>query len=187
MDKDEAKAILIANLKGSKSKRTPLLTIAEAVRLLINDKEYGSSSKVAESFGVKRQTIEAFEKMNDQPEEMKKMIQEGQILIDASTKLSSILDPQKRVKFAKVVAGLSAFDTRYVVDYYKKHPDLSPEECKKAVFDSKTVTNDIHLIVVPLDADQFDRFRSVSKRMGLKLEQAAKIALKEWVQNQGSE
>ena len=63
MDKDEAKAILIANLKGSKSKRTPLLTIAEAVRLLINDKEYGSSSKVAESFGVKRQTIEAFEKM----------------------------------------------------------------------------------------------------------------------------
>jgi hypothetical protein len=187
MDKDEAKAILIANLKGSKTKRTPLLTIAKAVRLLINDVEYGSSSKVAESFGVRRQTIEAFDRMIDQPEDIKKMIREGQILIDASTKLSSISDIPERVKFAKIVAGLSAFDTRYIVDYYKKHPDLSPEECKKAVIDSKTVTKDIHLIVVPLDAAQFDKLSSVSKRMKLRLEEAAKIALEEWVQNQESE
>ena len=113
------------------------------------------------------------------------MIQERQILIDASTKLSSIPDLKRRVKFAKVVSGLSAFDTRYIIDYGKKHPDFSPEECKKAVIDSKTVIKDIHLVVVPLDGEQFDEFQKVTKEKALKIEEAAKIAIAEWVHRQG--
>lgn len=184
MDKDTAEAILIANLKGRKKKRSSLLTIAEAVRTLMESKEYESSVELAKKFDVSRPIIESFDKINDQPREIKKLIEEGKILLDASTKLSSISDLSKRVKFAKVVAGLTAFDTRYVIDYCKKHPELSPEECKKAVFDSKTVTRELHVVVVPLEEKQFSEFQNLSRMKGLKLDQAARLAIEEWVRKQ---
>lgn len=187
MDKDEAKKILLANLKGSKTKRSSLLIIAEAVRLLINDKEYGSTSKLAENFGVKRPTIESFDSMNSQPQEIKNLIQEGQIRIDASTKLSTIPDLKKRVDLAKAVAGLSAKDTRQIIDYCKKHPDLSPEECKKAIADSKPIKKHLQSIVVSLESKEYDAFLAASKKTGLKLEEAGKLAISEWISKHGQD
>lgn len=186
MNKDEAKRILSANLKGSKIKQLSLLIIAEAVRLLIKDKEYGSTSKLAESFGVKRPTIESFEKMNDQPEEIKKLIQEGQIRIDASTKLSSILDLKKRVNLAKAVAGLSAKDTRQIIDYCKKHPNLSPEECKKVVAYSKP-KKQFQSVKITLGYKEYEAFLAASKKAGLNLEETGKLAVSEWVSKQGQD
>jgi hypothetical protein len=181
MDKDTAEALLIANLKGSKRKRSSLLMIAEAVRTLMESKEYKSTIELAKKFEVSRPIIESFDKINDQPNEIKKLIAEGKILLDASTKLCSISDLDKRVKIARAVAGLTAFDTRYIVDYCKKNPKLSAEECKKAVFDSKPLKTEIHMVVVPLEAEQFDEFNEVVLKKGLKLDQAAKIAIEEWV------
>jgi hypothetical protein len=187
MNTDTAKSILIANLKGSKRKRSSLITIAEATRTLI--RKYGSARKVASVFDVSRTIIESFDKINDQPTEIKKLIEKRKILLDASTKLSSISDTKKRIELANAVAGLTAFDTRYIIDYWKKHPELSPEECKKIVFDSKPVTEEIHVIVAPLEAKQFDEFQRISRMKGLRLEEAAKIAVEEWImkQKQGEE
>ncbi len=184
MNKDTAEALLIANLKGSKRKRSSLLMIAEAVRTLLESKEYKSSKELARKFGVSRPIIESFDKINDQPNEIKKLIAEGKILLDASTKLSSISDLHERVKLARAVAGLTAFDTRYIVDYCKKHPELTPEECKKAVLESKPLKKEIHMIVVPLEPEQFDEFNEVSMKSGLKLDEAAKIAIEEWIMKQ---
>jgi len=184
MDKDEAKRILLENLKGSKTKHSSLLTIAEAVRLLINDEEYMSTLKLAESFGVKRPTIESFDKMNDQPKEIKKLIREGQIRIDASTKLSSIPDMKKRVGIAKTVAGLSAKHTRQIIDYYKKHPNLSPEECKKAFADSKPAKKHFKSVEIQLESNEYDAFIAASKKTGVRLKEAGKQAISEWVQKQ---
>lgn len=186
MDKDTAKAILIANFKGSKRKRSPLLTIAKAVRLLLKDGEYNSSNQLAEAFDVSRPTVESFDKMNDQPNEIRKLIAEGKILLDANTKLSSIPDIKKRIEIAKVIAGLTAFETRDIIDYWKKHPELSPEECKKAVFESKTLTKEMHLVVIPLEPDQFNDFQNVARNKGLKIDEAAKLAIREWISKQGS-
>jgi hypothetical protein len=184
MNKDEAKRILLVNLKGSKTKHSSLLVIAKAVRLLINDKEYGSTSKLAESFHVKRPTIESFDRMNDQPEEIKNLIQEGQIRIDASTKLSSIPDLKRRVNFAKAVAELSAKDTRQIIDYCKKHPNLSPEECKKAIADSKPIKKQVQSIAISLESKEYEAFLAASKKAGLKLEEAGKLAISQWVSKQ---
>jgi len=180
MDKVEAKKTLSENLKGKKKKQVSLLTIAEAVRLLANDKEYGSTSKLAESFGVKRPTIESFDKMNDQPDEIKNLIKEGKIRIDASTKLSSISDLKKRVYLARAVAGLSAEDTRNIINYSKKHPKLSSEECKKAIEDIKAKKSQIKSVKIPLENADYDAFLATSKKTGLKLEEAGKQAISEW-------
>jgi len=182
MDKDEAKKILSANLKGSKIKRSSLLMIAEAVRLLVSDKEYGSTSKLAESFGVRRPTIESFDKMNEQPEEIKKLMQEGKIRIDASTKLSSIPDLKIRVDLGKTLAGLSAKDVRQTIDYCKKHPNLSPEECKKAIIDAKPTKKQVKSVTLRLESKDYEEFMAASKRAGLKIEEAGKQAISEWMQ-----
>lgn len=184
MDKETAEAILIANLKGSKRKRSPLLTIAEAIRLLLKHGEYKSSKRLAEVFGVSRQIVESFDKMNDQPEEIRKLIAEGKILIDANTKLASIPDINKRIKIAKAVAGLTAFETRDIIDYWKKHPELSVEECKETVLKSKTLTKEIHLIIVPLENSQFDEFQKIAKNKGMKIDEAAILAIREWISKQ---
>jgi len=181
MDKSEAKKILSANLKGKKKKQSSLLTIAKAVRLLANDNEYGSTSKLAESFGVKRPTIESFDKMNTHPQEIKSLIQKGKIRIDASTKLSSIPDLKKRVDLARAVAGLSAEDTRHIVNYSKKHPKLSSEECKKAIADIKATKKQIKSVKIPLKYADYDAFLAASEKIGLKLEEAGKQAISEWL------
>jgi hypothetical protein len=187
MDKDTAKTLLIANLKGNKLKRSSLLSIAEAVRTLLNNDEYGSVKKLAQGFNVSRATIESFDRINDQPEEIKKRIARGEILLDASTKLASISDKRKRVKLAKEIAGLSAFDTRYIIDYCKRNPDLTPKQCRKAVLDSKTITKEIHVVVVPLEEERFKLFQNISQKKGLKIDQAAREAIEQWMLRQDGE
>jgi ribosomal protein L14E/L6E/L27E len=184
MNKEEAKQILVTNLKGSKRKPSPLLA-AEAARFLIKDKEFGSAFKVASSLSVSRPTIEAFDKINDQPEEIKKLIQDGQIRIDQSTKLSSISDLKKRIEIAKVVTNLSAKDTRCILDYSKKHPALSAEESKKAAIALNLIRTDAQTVKVHLESENFDKLQTTSKKMGLSLEEACKIAVAEWLSRQG--
>lgn len=180
MDIDEAKSILIANLKGSKRKRSSLITIAKATRLLLRN--YRSTKNLAEDFDVSRPIIESFDKINDQPEEIKKLIAEGKILLDASTKLSTISDITKRIELANAVAGLTAFDTRYVVDYWKKHPELSAEKCKRIVLNSKSIKKVIHVLVIPLEAKHYNAFQLAAKAKGLKSEDAARLAIMEWLE-----
>lgn len=182
---DKAKSILIANLKGSKKKRSSLLTIAEATRVLIH--HYGSSGKLALEFGVSRPIIESFDKINDQPEQIKRMIEEGKILLDASTKLSTISDMERRIELAEAVAGLTAFDTRYVIDYWKKHRELSPKECKKIVLESKTKTEEIHVLVIPLKAKEYNEFQLAAEISGLRFEDAARLAVMEWLEKRKQE
>jgi hypothetical protein len=184
MDKDEAKETLRANLKGAKRKSAPLLKIAEATRFLINNKEYGSVKKVADAFEISRQMIEAFDKINDQPEQIKKLIAEGKIGVDQSLKLSSVSDPKKRIELAKLVAGLNAKNTRFIIDYSKKHPELSIEEVKKAVAYPTLAQTSAHVVKVHLDSENFDKLITASKKMGLKVEEAGKIAIKEWLSRQ---
>ncbi len=181
MNKDTAQTLLIANLKGGRRKRSKLTTVAEAIRLLKNDKKYGSSKKLAEAFGVTRQIIESFDGINDQPKEIRRYIDEGKILLDASTKLGSVSKIPRRLELARVVAGETAFDTRYIIDYAKKHPELSAIQCKQDVLASKDVTRNLHVLVIPLEDEVFNNLRSVAVSKKLRLEQAAKIAIKEWL------
>jgi len=183
MNEDEAKAILIANLKGSKKKRSSLITIAKATRLLLQN--YPSTKKLAIDFDVSRPIIESFDKINDQPEEIKELIAEGRILLDQSTKLSTISNNKKRIEVARTVSGLTAFETRYVIDYCKKHPELSAKECKKKVMDSRTITKQIHVLVIPLEEKNYKAFLFTAQNEGLKSEEAARLAIIEWLKRHG--
>ncbi len=180
MNKETAKAILIANLKGARAKRSKLTEIARAVRLLKHD-EYSSTKALAKAFGVSRSIIEAFDRILDQPPEIRKLIESGEVLLDTSTKLVSITDRRRRIEIAKQVAGETAFDARYIIDYAKKHPEITAKECKRIVFASKDSVTSVHVVVVPLDDQLFRRFQDQASSRKLRLEDAAKLAIEEWL------
>ncbi len=181
MNKDIAKAILIFNLKGSKKKKLPLTKISEAVRMLINDEEYGSIKEVAKVFNVSGEIIRSFYRILDQPKEIQKLIEEEKILLDTSTKLLSIKNLERRIEIANVVAGMSAFDSRDIIDYCKRHPTLSVEECKSVVLESKPIEIETHAILVPLEDALFEKFKNIAKSKNMNLFEAALVAIKKWV------
>jgi len=181
MDKETAKAILISNLKGSRKKRLPLTTISRAVRLLVNDNEYGSSRSVAKEFDITRQVIESFYRILDHPKEIQKLIKDGKILLDASTKLHSIKNIERRVEVANVIAGMIAFDSRDIIDYCKRKPNLSAEECKNIVLESKPVNIITHAVVAPLNECLFKQFKKIANNKNMNLHEAALAAIKKWI------
>jgi hypothetical protein len=180
MNKEEAKAILRSNLKGSKKKRSPLLTIAEAVRLLVNDPDYGSTSKLAESFGVSRSTIEAFDKMNEQPAEIQKLIEDGKIGIGINPNLVSIANIERRISVANIIAGLRAKDARAVIIKCKKDCNLEPEQCKNAVINAKLTEKPTKSLTISLELSEHSKFLETAKRAGLSTKEAAKQAISDW-------
>ncbi len=180
MNKDEAKAILRLNLKGSKKKRSPLLTIAQAVGLLVNDDEYGSTSKLAESFNVSRPTIEAFDKMNNQPTKIQKLIEDGKIGIGINPNLSSIANIERRISVANAIAGLSAKEARAVITKCKNDCNLEPEQCKNAIINTKLAEKPKKSLTISLELSEHSKFLEASKKAGLSAKEAAKQAISDW-------
>ncbi len=182
MNKKTAKVVLIANLKGPREKRQPLTVIADAVETLLEDKEYDHNvKKLATDFRVTRQIIDEFRKVAKQPPEIKKLIEERKLGLDDSTKLSSIPDIKKRIEFAKAVQELSEYDVRSIIEYWKKHPELTVNEAKKIVLESKTVTRDVHAVVIPLEGELFEKFSKYARDKKIRLEDAAKLAIERLV------
>lgn len=181
MNKEEAKAILRLNLKGRKKKRSPLLTIAQAVRLLVNDDEYASTSKLAEEFAVSRPTIEAFDKMNDQPTEIQKLIEDGKIGIGINPTLSSIANIERRISVANAIAGLSTKEARVIIIRCKKDCNLKPEECKNILINAKLAEKSTKSLTISLELSEHLKFLKVSEKAGLSAKEAAKQAISDWI------
>lgn len=184
MDKEEAKVILISNLKGSARKRVPLIQISEAVHLLLNDKEYGSFYALRNEFKISRQILQSFYKILEQPSEIQKLINENKILLDTNEKLFSIKNIQKRIELANTVSGLSAFDARDVIDYYKRNPNLTPLQCKNYVLESKNIKINTHIIMVPLDEILYIELKNKAHINNMKIEDMASLAIKNWINSE---
>lgn len=121
--------------------------------------------------------------MNEQPEEIKKLIEEGKIGIDASTKLSTIPDQRKRVELAKTVAGLSAEQTRQTIAYFRKHSNVSLNDCREAAINSKPTKKQVKSVTIRLKSEDYEAFIAASKKAGLHPAEAGKQAISEWMKN----
>ena len=178
MDRKEAIFILVTNLKGRREKREPLTRIAEAVKTVLEKDFGGNTKKLAASYKVTPEIINEFRIVSKQPPEIEKMIRQRRLGLDGSTKLYSIPDLKRRIEFARAVEGLSQYDVRSIIDYGKKHPELSAKECKRTVLESETVTSDVHALVIPMESELFEKFEHYSKARRLRLEDAATEAIK---------
>jgi len=180
LDKNTALAVVISSLKGRKKKRLGLLTIAESVRYLSN--LYGSYDAVAKEVGASAEIIREFDSLLDLPAEVKKLILSEKIGLDTGYRISRhIKDPKKQVEIGRAVSNLNAFDSRALIDYAKRNPNLSVEKCRQQVLKSKTVTEKLHIFVLPLPDEIFGKLETASKELKILPEDLVRKIVEDWL------
>ncbi len=177
IDETMADAILLANYKGSKKKSSDLLTIATATRFKI--RQWRSIRKVAEAFGVSAQQVREFNSLLDLPPDVQKLFEGHRIGVSKWYELSKLSDPKKQSEVGRFVANLGAIDTRAVVDYVRRHAEDPVDVCVRRVLESKTVKEDIHIIVVPLNQAAFHNLHEESQKLEMPLENLASKLIEE--------
>lgn len=177
MDETMADAILLANYKGSKKKTSDLLTIATATRFKI--RQWRSIRKVAEAFGVSAQQVREFNSLLDLPPDVQELFEGHRIGVSKWYELSKLSDSKKQSEVGRFVVDLGAIDTRAVVDYVRRHPEDPVDACVQRVLESKTVKEDIHVIVVPLNQATFHDLHEESQKLKMPLENLASKLIEE--------
>lgn len=177
MDETTADAILLASFKGSKKKPSDLLTIARATRFKI--RQWRSIRKVAEAFGVSTQQVREFNSLLDLSPDVQALFEGHRTGVSKWYEVSKIPDLQKQSEVAKSIVNLGVIDTRAVVDYVRRHPEDPVDACVQRVLESKTVKEDIHVIVVPLNQATFHDLHEESQKLKMPLENLASKLIEE--------
>lgn len=149
LTEEEALAILITTLKKRKKIPNPL-PIAKACRYL--SELYGSQKKVAERLEISSEMIREFVYIDKLSKEVKDMIKDGLIQgVDILYRISyRINNPKRQVEIARIVAGLSSPLARDIIEFARKHPEKSAEECKQEVLKARGVIVELHVIPIKL-------------------------------------
>jgi len=164
MNEEEAVAIMMGNLKGSKNKPSNLLEFAEACGFLKNS---WGIKKMSKHFRVSEYMLRQIDKINElKKKKLRKLVKEGKLGIDSSYQLWRIKEP-KRSQVADTVKDMNSDDVRRFVYFIVKNPQLSISECKKLV--EKEKPEEIKLLVLPLDSKTFDTLQKKANRSHLKI------------------
>lgn len=163
MNEEEAVAIMMGNLKGSKNKPSNLLEFAEACRFL---KKNWGIKKMSKHFRVSEYMLRQIDKINELNQKLRKLVKEGKLGIEASYQLWRIKEP-KRSQVADTVKDMNTDDVRRFVYFLVKNPQLSILECKKLV--EKEKPEEIKLLVLPLDSKTFETLQKKANRSHLKI------------------
>lgn len=179
-DEETDLAVLIANLKGKKKKEW--FRTAEACRRLL--RTYNNSyQKMAKQVGVSSEIIREVDSINDLPQEAKQILLSGGKGLDKAYRISTkIKGAKNQIKVAKAVADLGAHDARKVIEYIMQNPEISIEKCKQRVLKSKTVTEKVYVIVLPLEDKSFQKLRKKSKELKLAPGELAKKIVEDWLE-----
>ena len=178
MDEKTALAVLFANLRGAKKKE--YIKTAQACRYL--RRRYGSLKKVAEKVAISPEIIREFDSLLNLPKEVQRLISKRLIKLDTGYRISMRIEgAERQTEVAKAVLDLGAFDARNVIEYARKNPKLSAKECKCRVLKSKTVTEKLHVFVLPLPEDTFTKLKGTSIELKIKPEELVRKIVQEWL------
>ncbi|KXB06134.1 hypothetical protein AKJ52_02510 [candidate division MSBL1 archaeon SCGC-AAA382C18] len=133
----EAIATIIRWTKKGKTVPRPL-KVARATDYLRN--EYGSISEVANKTGISTETIREFTRINDLPDKVKELIEEGLVTgLDIPYRISNLKKDEEKIELANSVSekNLTSDDVRSIVRVKDKRPDLSIQRCTSKVLESK--------------------------------------------------
>ena len=146
MSEEKATAVLMANLKGRKSKTSHLSEIARACRVLVD--KWGFQ-KMHEFFHVSVFQLRQIDKFNDLEKELQKVVLSNNLGIEISYQLWR-LPKEKQVQAGRASADLKAHEVREFVRILLENPNVSIEESKKT-HRKKTEGKNQHLDVTSHD------------------------------------
>jgi ParB family chromosome partitioning protein len=157
--------------------------IVEVISFLYK-KHDKSARKVSRLLGVSMPTVYNYLKVQDAPDEIKRMYVDKKIgRGDVKRLMEMTSDKTKMVQIAQhmIKGKLTGPQKERLPEIIKQNPSISPDqmikEVKKPKFEEK--------IIVPLSSDLIEALDIAVKDVGLGREEIAKKALEEWLSEKG--
>lgn len=184
-DEDRALANLYLNLKGPKKKRSNWIKIAQDCKQLTD--QYGSAKEVAEKLGVDYEIVRSLLKLLTLPEEVKRLIENNEILFDVGQRITRIDGEENQIRVAKAVIGLTNHEAREVIQYARKFPNAPLDDFRKRVIKNKNRVENIHLAIIPLGEDTYKQLKTIGEKENVTLERLILKIVKQWIENRDIE
>ena len=184
-EKDKLLITLFTNLKGNKKKVDNWITIANACDKLI--KKYGySKNKLSKELSVSQETIRQTLKVLENPKEVQKLVKERKIGLDVNEAISGLKNDNTKIKIAKIVSDLNAFDARYIIQYVKRNPQATIKEIesyKEKLLKSKwkSIKLNLHLLAIPLEKNDYITLKKISENKKISVQQLVTEMIKEYI------
>jgi len=167
---DKALAVCFINVKGSKTKE--LIRTASAMAFLRSLRKYGTNGAVGEAVGVRGEMVRQFLTLLTLPEQVQILLDEGKLGLEKGQLLRrlSLRRPQRAVvDAAKAMTGISAHDSRALVDYVLRHDGVAMDDAKRAVLESKTSVRDEYHVMAELSEDEYRQLVAMAKKRRMKV------------------
>lgn len=155
MNEEKAVAIMMANLKQSKSSN--LLEFAQACRFL---RDKWGFKEMSDYFKTSSYMLRQIDKINELDLSLQKLVKEGKLKIESSYQLWRIPE-SKRNEVVKIIQNLPSNKIREFVYYVKKHPN--DIEKAKRLFE-KGKDEKIKMLVLPLTDETFKKLQQSAKK-----------------------
>lgn len=163
MKEEIAVAIMMGNLKGSKSKPSNLLEFAKACREL---KKLWGFAEMSKYFRISQYMLRQIDKINELKDPtLQKLIGDGKLGIEASYQLWRI-NEEKRKDVAEIIQNMTTEQIRTFVYMLQKNSNISVKECKKLFEKQEGVLN---MLVLPLDTTIYNRLQKKAKKSKLSI------------------
>lgn len=168
VDTDTALGIAARNLKGPRDKN--VLLTAEALALIRRDLDNGSTAAVAKRVQVSREIVREFINLLALPEAIQERFRRGALRTLEQGKKLHQLKLTRRDDLeatAEAMEHMTAHQSRDLVAYLIKHPEVGVSEAVAAIDDAKTRETRLFVVVMDLDEDDFRDLEVYSGRRGL--------------------
>lgn len=184
MDRTEALAIAFANLKGSKDKE--LIKTAQALDFLKKLPEFGSDPSVADEVGVSGEIVREFLKLLDLPSQVQLLLERKELGLEQGRRLWQLkrYRPEIVAEAATAARKLTAHDTRHLIDYLIRHPDISVSHAQKVINESKPAVSHEFRVVVRISEEDYRRLSSQARSLHKSIPTLVHDIVSDWIQTQ---
>jgi nitrogenase molybdenum-iron protein alpha/beta subunit len=183
--RESATVFLRTKTRGKKRKDASIVEIAEAAKYLY-EKMDRSFKNVGREVGISSEMIREFYEISQLPQEVKTLIEDRKILIDAARRLSRLHDKKRQIEVAEAIAGLTSHDQRAIIEYAITNPRVSARKCRDRTFGSKDVRVDKEELIIPLSSDEFETLGELARKRHMGVADFSKSILIRYLKNSRS-
>jgi len=185
-NENAAWAVLITNIGGRRRKDVPITVMADAVRFLAD--KYGSYEKVSReasnwNLRLSREMVRNFYDIARLDKVSRNRVDKNGIGIDVARRLYVIRDVQRRHETINAVSHQDAFTARHIIEYVRKSPNLSVEECKGKILSQKSDKIEVNALVIPLDKEEYEALRLIAREKGLDVTEVARRGILQLIES----
>jgi hypothetical protein len=127
--------------------------------------------------------VREFLTLLDLPESVQGLLAERRLNLEQGRRLWQLAKTRPNIvdDAAQAMLGMTAMDARHLVEYLRKHPELSVEQAKQQLIDSKTITvREFHVVAMLAEA-QYRSLEREARRRRTSVNRLVTDVVTEWL------